>query len=86
MYTEEVPEAQFAFWSRRRRARRRRLHRAAGRPDPGILRSREDKMLMRQVDALHYHLALTTDPTSVLYSNVTSISDIDRMAMPSPAA
>ncbi len=86
MYTEEVPEAQFAFSSRDG------AHVAVvsiaqlGDPDPGILRSREDKMLMRQVDALHYHLALTNDPASVLYSSVTSISDIDRMAMPSPAA
>jgi len=86
MYTEEAPEAQFAFSSRDGGHIAVVSIAQLGDPDPGILRSREDKMLMRQVDALHYHLALTDDPTSVLYSNVSSISDIDRMTMPSPAA
>ncbi len=86
MYTQEVPEARFAFSSRDG------AHVAVvsvaqlGDPDPAIFRSREDKMLMRQVYALHYHLALSNDPTSVLYSNVSGILDIDRMTMPAPTA
>ncbi len=46
---------------------------------PAIVRARADAMVAREVGILH-HESLNNDPSSILFANVQSVDDIDRMA------
>ena len=48
-------------------------------PDPALLLLRTQKMVTKNVGVLHYHLALSSDPRSVLYGDVGGIQELDMM-------
>jgi predicted Zn-dependent protease len=48
-------------------------------PIPPIIKSRLRKMVLRDIGALYYGLSLNYDPLSVLYADVLSVDDLDRM-------
>ena len=57
-----------------------------GSTDAALLRSRVDKLLARHVELLHDHASFNNDPSSVLYENISSVADIDRMTITAATA
>ncbi len=54
-------------------------------PDDDVLFHRMAKMVAKNVGILYLRLALSTDPTSVMYGNILSVNDLDRMGEDFPA-
>src|SRR4051812_33984116 len=48
-------------------------------PDPALLLLRTQKMVTKNIGVLHYHLAPSGNPRSVLYGNVGGIQELDIM-------
>jgi predicted Zn-dependent protease len=48
-------------------------------PDQALLSRRLGKMLTKNVGVLFYGMPLSDDPASVMYGNVLSLDDLDRM-------
>ena len=48
-------------------------------PDEGLLYTRVRKVVTRIIGTLYYRLPESADPRSVLYDNVLSVDDLDRM-------
>lgn len=48
-------------------------------PDPSLLRTRLRKMTLKYVGILYYGLSESHNPTSVLYSPILSVPDLDRI-------
>lgn len=47
--------------------------------DPLVVEARADTMVAREIGVLHYRAPLVNDPKSILFANVRSVDDIDRM-------
>ena len=46
---------------------------------PLVINIRADTMVAREIGVLHYHAPLDNNPNSILFANVQSADDIDRM-------
>jgi len=47
--------------------------------DDRLLRARLRKMITKNIEILCFHLSLSGDPQSVLYDNIASVDDLDRI-------
>jgi predicted Zn-dependent protease len=48
-------------------------------PDPGLQPTRLRKMVLKNIGVLHYGLPFSDDPNSVMYDNILSVDDLDRV-------
>jgi uncharacterized RDD family membrane protein YckC/predicted Zn-dependent protease len=47
---------------------------------PMLIRLRADTMVAREIGILHFHEPLNNEPNSILFANVQSVNDIDRIS------
>jgi predicted Zn-dependent protease len=86
MYTE-VRDWRFAFWVSNLENNKSVVSSARMNPesfglerDDDLLYSRVRKVITRIIGTLYFHLPESEDPRSVLYNNVLSLDDLDRMS------
>jgi uncharacterized RDD family membrane protein YckC/predicted Zn-dependent protease len=85
MYTSAEPGSEFVFSRDDDHLAVVSLARMA-QAHPLLVRLRADTMVAREVGVLHFHEPLNDDPSSILFANVQSVDDIDRMAAPAPTS
>jgi predicted Zn-dependent protease len=86
MYMEQYPQWRFAFSTRSGDDRfavvsyaRMDPQKLGAAPDDALLRSRLRKMITKNIGIIYFGLRGSSNPRSVLYSNVLGVDDLDHM-------